>query len=190
MQSPSTPPGGSGGSAQSVFPCESAAPNVASMSYQYIDTIAKSNDALFTFQYRYFFNITKNYNANLSFSHLLDLNSQLSFFDRLPLQACGGMFASRFAKHTLSKDVATRFAISPHVAQLATKCHADTLTAGMMARPLSGGDWDVTEPDVHKHTAKTCSPRQIHSVHTGARLKGCCHSGVERGSGEGGSESR
>lgn len=58
-------------------------------------------------------------------------------------------------------------------------CHAprpqnamQTLMAVMMVSLQNGSDWDVTEPDTHKHTAETWSQRQIHSVRTDAHLKG------------------
>lgn len=139
--------------------------------------------------------------CELSTTHGVQPHSELTArlsFDRLPLQAWGWKSVLRFAKHTLTKEEAAQFAITRSASPCrAAKCHADTLagrqgwwcrhtsgTAGMMVQPLSGGDWDVTEPDTHKHTARTCSPRQIHSVHTDAHLKGWSHSGVREWGGE------
>lgn len=47
-----------------------------------------------------------------------------------------------------------------------------TLVAVMMVSLQNGSDWDVTEPDTHKHMVETWSQRQIHCVQTDAHLKG------------------
>lgn len=61
---------------------------------------------------------------------------------------------------------------------------AQTLVAVMMVSLQNGSDWDVTEPDAHKHMVETWGQRQIHCVQTDAHLKGSLIPRAAAGGGE------
>lgn len=106
---------------------------------------------------------------------LITCSAEAFLFDWLPLQSWGWI-SVYWVPNMLSQNTGK---LSGNAERYQAPCHAprpqnamQTLMAVMMVLLQNGSDWDVTEPDTHKHTVETWSQRQIHSVRTDAHLKG------------------